>query len=389
MKTAIVLSGGGAKGAYQIGVWKALRKLKIKYDVVTGTSVGALNGVMMVQNDYHTAKRVWSNIDYETVFNNEFKNIDESPHVTYIKQFVMAGGIDIANLKSLLDRVYNKKKFYSSKVDFGLVVYNLSNKKEELLDKKSINPNHLKDFVIASASCYPAFKTKIIDGDKYIDGGYYDNLPINLAIDLGADRIIAVDLKAPGIRQKQKNMNVDLIKICPNNDIGWFLEFDKNLARRSINYGYNDTMKIFNRLKGNKYTFHKKFYELVFNSMFNKCQRKIKEILKSDKLSEKEFQDIIEYAGEVFNIDDTKVYYIDYYNYQLKKRFKRIPEVDKKTISAKILKKDVKGLLESKYIVKYIYQKLVHNNKPKELDFLAMVFRKDFLTAIYLIMLKG
>ena len=45
---AVVLSGGGAKGAYQIGVWRALRKLNIKYDIITGTSVGALNGAMMV-----------------------------------------------------------------------------------------------------------------------------------------------------------------------------------------------------------------------------------------------------------------------------------------------------------------------------------------------------
>ena len=48
MKRAIVLSGGGSKGAYQIGVWKALRKMKIKYDIVTGTSIGSVNGIMMV-----------------------------------------------------------------------------------------------------------------------------------------------------------------------------------------------------------------------------------------------------------------------------------------------------------------------------------------------------
>ena len=48
---AIVLSGGGSKGSYQIGAWKALRKLKINYDIVTGTSVGALNGALMVQKN--------------------------------------------------------------------------------------------------------------------------------------------------------------------------------------------------------------------------------------------------------------------------------------------------------------------------------------------------
>ena len=69
MKRAIVLSGGGSKGAYQIGVWKALRKMKIKYDIVTGTSIGSVNGIMMVQKEYHKAKYLWDNISYDDIFN--------------------------------------------------------------------------------------------------------------------------------------------------------------------------------------------------------------------------------------------------------------------------------------------------------------------------------
>ena len=48
MKRAIVLSGGGGKGAYQIGFWKAIRELDIEYNIVTGTSIGSLNGAFMV-----------------------------------------------------------------------------------------------------------------------------------------------------------------------------------------------------------------------------------------------------------------------------------------------------------------------------------------------------
>ena len=61
MKRAIVLSGGGSKGAYQIGVWKALRKLNISYDIVTGTSVGALNSILLVQKSYLKALWLWYN----------------------------------------------------------------------------------------------------------------------------------------------------------------------------------------------------------------------------------------------------------------------------------------------------------------------------------------
>lgn len=396
MKTAIVLSGGGARGAYQIGVWKALRKLRIRYDIVTGTSVGALNGLMMVQGDYKIAKKLWTNIDYKTIFNSDFKKVDKNIYLTYMKQFIADGGMDITNLETLLDKVYSEKRFYGSKIDFGLVVYNLSNKKEELLTKHSINPRNLKDFVIASASCYPAFKIKKIKGSKYIDGGYYDNLPINLAGSLGADQIIAVDLKAPGIKQKKKDNNIDLTTICPNNDIGSFLEFDKNQACKSISYGYNDTMKVFNRLIGNQYTFHKTFYHLITDKIIKNYESNMNIILKkyptlknSKKASfQKEFQDIIEYAGKIFDVDDSKIYYINYYNKLLIKKFNEIDEINKDNINNKILKKGVKGLLEPKYIVKYIYQNLVTNKDINELEFLKTIFKKEFLVAVYLITVK-
>ena len=68
MKRAIVLSGGGGKGAYQIGFWKAIRELDISYDIVTGTSIGALNGAFMVQGNYRDAFKLWYYMDYNQVF---------------------------------------------------------------------------------------------------------------------------------------------------------------------------------------------------------------------------------------------------------------------------------------------------------------------------------
>ena len=52
MKRAIVLSGGGTKGAYELGVWKALREKETEFHIVTGTSIGAINGAMMCTGDY-------------------------------------------------------------------------------------------------------------------------------------------------------------------------------------------------------------------------------------------------------------------------------------------------------------------------------------------------
>ena len=65
---ALVLSGGGSKGSYQIGVWKALKKLHIKFDIVTGTSVGALNGALITQKSYFKAINLWKKINLKLLF---------------------------------------------------------------------------------------------------------------------------------------------------------------------------------------------------------------------------------------------------------------------------------------------------------------------------------
>lgn len=405
MKTAIVLSGGGAKGSYQVGVWKALRKLGISYDIVTGTSVGALNGILMVQQDYHEAIHLWSNIDYNFIFNKDFSNVDENIYLTYMKEFVKDGGMDITNLEQALEKFLDCDRFFSSPIDFGIVVYNLSQFKEEFWTKKKLNSKNIKDYVIASATCYPAFKIKKINGKKYIDGGVYDNMPINLAIELGADRIIAVDLKAPGIRQKVKDQSKEIISIIPNNHIGSFLKFDKYMSRKNIKYGYNDTLKVFHKLVGKKYTFYKRPYHFFIKNIENKFYYNLNQylddhtnlidqfkmlipklILKSST-SDKNTKmiNIIEFMGEVLKLDDSKIYLLNHYNHLIKKQFKKIPKVDENLIKEKVNKKDFASLLGSKYIVKYIYQILKAKEKYSDIYSLAPIFKKEFLAAIYLI----
>ena len=74
MKRAVVLSGGGSKGSYEIGVWKALRRLHIKYDIVTGTSIGALNGALMTQKTYLKALYIWHKLSLEYLFEQQPKS---------------------------------------------------------------------------------------------------------------------------------------------------------------------------------------------------------------------------------------------------------------------------------------------------------------------------
>ena len=87
MKTGLVLGGGGSRGSYQIGVWKALREAGIVPDIITGTSVGALNGALMVQNSYEKAVALWETLTTTSVF--DFPK--EPNFLDYTKTFLKQG----------------------------------------------------------------------------------------------------------------------------------------------------------------------------------------------------------------------------------------------------------------------------------------------------------
>ena len=194
MKRAVVLSGGGSKGSYEIGVWKALRRLHIKYDIVTGTSIGALNGALMTQKTYLKALYIWHKLSLEYLFEQQPKSDTKKDILRlYGDNFLKNGGMDIKKIENIIRKGINMKRFYKSDIDYGLVTFNFSTKKPLVISKKDISEDKLIDYLMASATCYPAFQMKDIDGDKYIDGGFYDNLPINLAIKLGATEAIIVD----------------------------------------------------------------------------------------------------------------------------------------------------------------------------------------------------
>lgn len=65
--TALVLGGGGARGAYQIGVWQALKEQGVAIQLITGTSVGALNGGLILQGDSEAARNLWWQINTGSV----------------------------------------------------------------------------------------------------------------------------------------------------------------------------------------------------------------------------------------------------------------------------------------------------------------------------------
>lgn len=404
MKRAIVLSGGGSKGAYQIGVWKALKKMHIDYDIVTGTSVGALNAALMIQKNYYRAVWLWHNLDFSIVFDEkidfDYNSKDGKKELMkFYAKNIVNGGTNVTKLEQTISKTINIDKIYKSKIDMGIVTVKLPTLKPITLTKNQMPKNRLKDYLIASASCYPAFQKKNINGSNYIDGGFYDNLPINLAIDMGAEEVIAIDLKEVGFKQKVKDKSVKVKIVSPRNDIGSFLVFDKNMARRCIKLGYNDTMKEFKLLEGNKYTFKKssfdKFYE-QYKEIYIDYLKRILKIEKDsnffDKLikisiykrllsgtknkEKKEFINIIENLGTLYELDDTKIYTLKKYNKILKEKITSENEIEEV--------KKIELLTNEEYKVKYILKKLLKKSPKREVNNLVLLFPDEFLEAIYL-----
>ncbi len=359
---ALVLSGGGSKGSYQIGVWKALKKLNIKFDIVTGTSVGALNGALITQKSYFRAIKLWKKINLKLLFGEDAISSTDDLNVMkmYGKQFIKNGGMEVKKLENLIEKEIKYKKFINSNINYGLVTFNLTSKKPIQITKKDIPKDLIGDYLMASASCYPAFKQKDIQGEKYIDGGFFDNLPINLALDMGAEEIIAVDLSAPGINRTPKK-KVPTIKIKPNNKLTNFLNFYEDGAKRNIKLGYNDTLKKFGKLEGKKYTFRKNtmkknkekhfetftyFLEKILNN--KKAMESFEKLINLSNVPPQKIIDkiglkVMEDLAKDFNLDDTKVYSESSFNRQLRKKLTK-----GNTKEIKDLKNLIKEIKENK-----------------------------------------
>ena len=411
-KLGLVLSGGGSKGAYQIGVYRALRRLGKNPEIVTGTSVGAINGLLITQGDLYKAVKLWKNISFKAIYDeNSFEECDNekiaSIYKEYAKNYIAEGGMDVSKMKEMFDTLYNTKKFFSSPINYGLITYNYTKNEPVIMTKETLKPNNVKDYVIASASCYPAFKPYKIKNELFIDGGYYDNLPINLAIDLGADEIVAVNLRAVGFIRKPK-IDIPITMIKPRNKIVSFLVFDKAKSREALHFGYNDTMKTFGKLDGDKLTFKKgnlvknynkysyKFEEKlndIFQNMENNVLNKIVEssIFKNileDKVSYRNFNKIVEKAGFIFGFEEDIIYNIKTYNKGILNEVAEIIPMSKNTILEKMKKKNFNKIIDHRQIVRFFYDAISNDNVESTIKFVSL-FQDDFLVALYIYAIKG
>ena len=262
-RKAIVFAGGGSKGAYQAGAWKALDALGETFDIAAGTSIGSINAALYVQGDVDAAYALWNSISVDDIMTNGV-NLERSFGSIYSQREQMLpflkslykGGVDVTPFHEMLKQNFNAEKFFSSPVDFALITVQHPSFKPVEIRKKDMERfgENAWQWLAASGAAYPVFPVMRIEEQDYIDGGYFDNIPVASAFRLGATEAVVVDLK-PEKNHEGYLHHPRITYIKPSRDLGTFLNFGKDALRFSMKLGYNDTMKTYGRYYGRAYTF--------------------------------------------------------------------------------------------------------------------------------------
>jgi NTE family protein len=267
----LVLAGGGAKGAYQIGAWRALRELGIEFNAIAGTSIGAINGALMAQGSFETAMRFWSNAEVSNGINLPFElksgdnlfSLSNMPQIFY--EVLRNGGIDISPAKKIVEDNISEEAVRASNIPLAIVTFNLNNMKPVELFVSDMPEGTMIDYIMASAR-FPGLNKQGPDDSQYLDGGVYDNAPLGILRRHGYHRLIVIDISSrKGMAHKEDWSCANIVYIRPYvpEDLGAAFEFDKDMNERRMEMGYYDTKKAFGELFGKDYYFKKDEYQLL------------------------------------------------------------------------------------------------------------------------------
>lgn len=264
---AIALEGGGAKGGYEIGVWQALDEAGIKYNAVSGTSVGALNGGLMAMRDLPRAIDAWNNMKLGKVieldeeqeenlsraFNGDIGLDDVQRLIPEALEIIKNRGLDVAPLRAWVREVVDAKAIKESDVELYIATVSITDRKALEVKVNDLPEDQICDMLLASAY-HPTFRLEKLGGKFYTDGGFVDTLPLHALVTNGYKDIIAV--RIPGIghnRRFKMPDDVNVTYIATNADLGGVLNFDAEQSRRDMAIGYLDAKRVLYGLYGKHY----------------------------------------------------------------------------------------------------------------------------------------
>lgn len=256
----LVLGGGGAKGVYHIGVWRALRELGVRVDAFIGASVGAIVGAFLAQDSGEELEELGRGVSMGDVIalprglagatgigRSSLGSLAE-----LARELGTKGGLDTEPLRRLLSERLDERALRARGVDFGVVTINLGELEPREVYLDDMAEGSLVDYVMAS-SAFPLFKKPRIEGKAYVDGGVYDNVPYAAARRRGYRRIIVSDVSGLGWNRRPQIEGSATVYIKNSVEMGGVLDFDRGFLDSFTLLGYLDTMRSFGALAGYSY----------------------------------------------------------------------------------------------------------------------------------------
>lgn len=261
-KIGLVLAGGGARGAYQIGAWKALKELGLDDKIVaySGASVGSLNAALFAIGDYDTAYNVWMSLNRNSLF-----NIEKKIYKRLFKEkleFLNTGVYDTSDLENLIDHsidydkvrlkdvfvatthLGNDKGNFFDLLKTNYLHYFKSENQTKYQELKKLSDEDIKKTLLASCAIPVVFRPVRIGEETFYDGGLLDNTPYQPLVDIGCDVVIVIDLFKVSFVRKRSVEGVKLITVHPKKSLRGVLDFNKKYIERRFELGYKDTMSV-------------------------------------------------------------------------------------------------------------------------------------------------
>lgn len=259
-KLGLMLGGGGAKGGYQLGVIKALQEEKLldNIDCIAGTSIGAINGLLLASlKDADKMHETWTYAQEKQQSKKGFTRLKEDKKGLFT--------LDV--LREVFTKTIDLKRLENSPIDLYVVTAKLVNPKKiasqirlgnyekcVFLVNQSVDAF---DKVIASASIPLYFGPTKINNDYHVDGGVVDNNPIDVLIDAGCDVILTVPLDRGFDASVYRDKNVMIVNLTdlalfskvPIIDAYDIIRFDQTSINEKANYGYFVTKDVIQKLR--------------------------------------------------------------------------------------------------------------------------------------------
>ena len=227
VKIGLVLSGGMVKGAYQIGVLKAIQEFIKKENItcVSAASIGTIVAYAYIQNRLDSFQELW--------FDTEQFNIR-----TFLRSSVKRS--------NLLDKVSAiVKEHKKMDIDFYTTCLDINRMYLDYINLKNVKDNEIENYLKSSISFVPVYKSIKIGNSRYVDGAVIDNIPVKPLAKCNLDYIIVVHFdKNNYIYENFKDKNIIEINFNDNTSILKSLSFDEQSSKDMMNKGYITAHKI-------------------------------------------------------------------------------------------------------------------------------------------------